>query len=54
MGSANGGGKEIICSASGGCTMMGSAAVVCESAVMFSNRLLKILRKESQSGLLTV
>ena len=38
------GGKEIICEASGGCTMMGSAAVVYESAVMFSKRLLKILR----------
>ena len=33
MGSATGG-KEIICSASRGCTM-GSAAVLCESAVMF-------------------
>lgn len=36
MGSANGGGKDMDCPASGGCTMMGSnAAIVCESVVMF-------------------
>ena len=44
----DGAGKGI-CSVGGG--RMGSAAVLCESAVMFRRRLLKILTKESQSAL---
>ncbi len=44
----DGAGKGI-CSVGGG--RMGPAAVLCESAVIFCRRLLKILTKESQSAL---